>query len=326
MPQSTGSEPAAAGQARGPVRQQVHGLTPLSLRPIVPALDPLHRAPYDHRMPRSEPGRLPGPRPRKALGQHFLRDSGVLADIVAAVSGPPGGVVVEIGAGTGQLTEALLAAGHRVIALEIEPRLVGHLRNRFRRHERLTIVEADARTIDLAPLLPADAPYVAVGNLPYFAANPIIRNVLEQTRPPLELVVMVQREVARDIAAPPGQWSLHTVSIRVYAEPEQLFDVPPEAFDPPPAVWSSVIRLRMRPEPLVPPHRIPAFFEFVSRVYRNPRKQIHNSLARGVWLPPGGARAALERAGIEPSRRPETLTVDEWQALQAAAAEVLALA
>lgn len=277
-------------------------------------------------MPRPSPARLPGPRPRKALGQHFLRDSGVLADIVAAVRVPQGGIVLEIGAGTGQLTEALLDAGHDVVALEIEPRLVGHLRNRLRRHPRLRIVEADARIVDLETVLPPGVPFTAVGNLPYFAANPIIRHVLESPRRAHEFVAMVQREVAREIAAPPGDWSLLTISVRVYAEPELLFDVAPEAFDPPPAVWSSVVRLALLAEPRVPAAELAPFFEFVSRVFRNPRKQVHNSLARGVWLPPGGARQALEAAGIEPSRRPETLDLDEWRSLQRACSEVLARA
>ncbi len=277
-------------------------------------------------MPRTSPARLPGPRPKKALGQHFLRDSGVLADIVGALRVPAGGIVLEIGAGTGQLTEALLEAGHEVVALEIESRLVGHLRNRFRRHPRLRIVEADARVVDLADVLPPSSPFAAVGNLPYFAANPIIRHLLESPRRPTELVVMVQREVAREIAAPPGDWSLLSISVRVYAEPELLFDVPPEAFDPPPAVWSSVVRLSLLPGPRIPSAEIAPFFDFVSRVFRNPRKQVHNSLARGVWLPPGGAREALERAGIDPTRRPETLNLDEWRSLQRTCSEVQALA
>jgi 16S rRNA (adenine1518-N6/adenine1519-N6)-dimethyltransferase len=277
-------------------------------------------------MARSTPERLPGPRPRKALGQHFLRDSGVLADIVDALEVPEGGLVVEIGAGTGQLTAALLDAGHDVLALEIESRLVGHLRNRFRRHERLRILEADARVVDYGDIVPPGRPFVVVGNLPYFAANPIVRNALEQARRPAELVVMVQREVAREMAAPAGEWSLLSISVRVYAEPRLLFDVPPEAFDPPPAVWSSVIRLVTRAEPVLPETELPAFFEFVSKVFRNPRKQVHNGLARGVWLPPGGAREALVRAGIDPTRRPETLNLDEWRALQRACSEVLALA
>ncbi len=258
------------------------------------------------------PPRLPGPRPRKALGQHFLRDSGILADIAAAVRVPEGGLVVEVGAGTGQLTEALLEQGHEVIALEVEERLVEHLRRRFRGDPRLHVVPADARTMDLREIVPAGRPFSVAGNLPYFAANPIIRHLLEGEPRPSELVVMVQREVAREIAAPAGDSSLLSISVQVYAEVELLFDVPPEAFDPPPAVVSSVVRLTLRPEPAVPPERLGRFFELVAKTFRNPRKQIHNALARGIWLPPDGAGDALRAAGIDPMRRPETLTIAEW--------------
>ncbi len=270
------------------------------------------------------PARQSGPRPRKALGQHFLRDTGVLQDIANNVRCPHGGVVLEIGAGTGQLTEFLLDAGHDVIALEIEERLVRHLERRFEGRPNLRIVPGDARLIDVASVVPRGVPYVAVGNLPYFAANPIIRHFLEAAPRPLELVVMVQREVARELAARAGDWSLLTISVQVYSEPSLLFDVPPEAFDPPPAVVSSVVRLTIRPEPLVPDARNAEFFEFVSKTFRNPRKQIHNGLSRGVWLPPEGAREALLRAGIEPSRRPETLDVQDWLRLMDTCAEVRA--
>ncbi len=268
--------------------------------------------------------RAPGPRPRKALGQHFLRDTGVLLDIANAVRCPTGGSILEIGAGTGQLTEYLLRSGHPVVALEIEDRLVGHLQRRFREAPALRIVPGDARLADLEEVMPGRKPYAAVGNLPYFAANPIIRHVLESNRKPTEFVAMVQREVGRELAAPPGDWSLLTISVQMYAVPELLFDVPPEAFDPPPAVVSSVVRMTLRPEPLVPAERIEAFFEFVSKVFRNPRKQIHNGLSRGVWLPPEGAREALSLAGIDPARRPETLDIADWVRLMDACDEVRA--
>ena len=264
-----------------------------------------------------KPHRLPGPRPRKALGQHFLRDTGVLADIVAAVRPPTDGVVVEIGAGTGQLTEALLGAGHNVVALEIEDRLLSHLRQRFRTDARLRLVQADAREVSYAEFLAPGVPFVVVGNLPYFAANPIIRHLLESQRQPTEAVLMVQREVAREIAAKPGESSLLTISIQVYAEAERLFDVPPVAFDPPPAVYSSVVRLSVRPEPAVPSDDIPAFFTLVSKAFRNPRKQIHNALARETGLTADEADESLRAADIDPKRRAETLSIDEWRALLA---------
>jgi 16S rRNA (adenine1518-N6/adenine1519-N6)-dimethyltransferase len=250
----------------------------------------------------------------------------VLQDIAAAIECPPGGLVLEVGAGTGQLTEVLLERGFPVLALEIEPRLVEHLGRRFRDAPNLRVIEADARTLDTALVIPPGMPFSLVGNLPYFAANPIIRHFLEGYPRPRSMVVMIQREVAREITAPAGDWSLLTISVQVYAEARSLFDVPPEAFDPPPAVYSSVIRIELRPEPLVPEARIAEFFDFVSKTVRNPRKQIHNSLARGVWLPPGGARAALEKAGIDATRRPETLDIADWLRLLDACAEVRASA
>ena len=259
--------------------------------------------------------RLPGPRPRKALGQHFLRDSGVLADIVGAVRVPTGGIVVEIGAGTGQLTEALLEAGHTVVAIEVEPRMIAHLSSRLGRNPRLQVVEADARLADFSELVPPGVPFVVAGNLPYFAANPIVRHLLEGYPKPKEMVVMVQREVGREMAARPGHASLFTISVQVYAEAELLFDVHPTAFDPPPAVFSSVVRLVLRDPPLVPTERIEAFFTLVSKTFRNPRKQIHNALARETGLTVEEADAVLRMGSIEPMRRAETLTIAEWLAL-----------
>ena len=263
--------------------------------------------------------RRPGPRPRKALGQHFLRDSGVLADIVAAVEVPRHGVIVEIGAGTGQLTVPLLATGHDVIAVEIEPRLVRHLRETFSAYSNLSVTMADARLMDYARVVPDGRPFVAVGNLPYFAASPIIRRLLEGAPQPESAVVMVQREVARELAAPVGKSSLLALGVQVYAEPQVLFDVPPEAFDPPPAVYSSVVLLRTRPTPVVPRAEIPAFFDFVSRAFRNPRKQLHNALTRETGLSAVEAEHSLRIAGIDGARRAETLSIDEWRALIAAA-------
>lgn len=255
------------------------------------------------------------PSARKALGQHFLRDSGVLRDIGDAVRVPTGALVLEIGPGTGALTAELLDRGFEVLALEIEERMIAHLSRRFPAEPRLHLAQGDARDLDTRTLIPAGRPFVVAGNLPYFAANPIVRRLLESDPQPTEMVVMVQREVAREMCGLAGGLSLLGVSVEVYAEAELLFDVRPEAFDPPPSVTSSVIRLTIRAEPLVPRVRLAAFFELVSRTFRNPRKQIHNGLARAVWLPPEGADAALVMAAIDPMRRAETLSVLEWLAL-----------
>lgn len=255
------------------------------------------------------------PAARKALGQHFLRDGGVLADIAEAVRVPAGGVVLEIGPGTGQLTEALLARGHHVVALEIEQRMLAHLQRRFPAEERLQLVHGDARDTVLGAVVAPATAYAAAGNLPYYAAKPIIQRLLATRPAPADIVVMVQREVGRELVAPPGAQSLLAISVAVQAEAELLFDVPPEAFDPPPKVVSAVVRLTPRPAPLVPPARQEAFFRLVGRTFRNPRKQIHNALGQAVALDRAALDAALARAGVDPQRRPETLTVAEWLAL-----------
>ena len=246
--------------------------------------------------------------------------------MVASLHVPEGGYVFEIGAGTGQLTGALLDAGHEVLALEVEERMIDHLERRFDGIAGLRIIGGDARDIDLERILPPGRPFAVAGNLPYFAANPIIRHLLESPRQATEIVVMIQREVAKEIAAKMGDSSLLTISVQVYAQTERLFDVPPEAFDPPPAVQSTVIRLTPRAVPQVPAERTRDFFELVSKTFRNPRKQIHNSLAQATWLPPGGAIEALRLVGVEPSRRAETLSIAEWLALLDAVGEVRASA
>jgi 16S rRNA (adenine1518-N6/adenine1519-N6)-dimethyltransferase len=246
----------------------------------------------------------------------------VLADIVGAVRVPAGGIVMEIGAGTGQLTAALLDAGHSVVAVELEPRMIAHLSARLGRNPALQVVEADARLADLSEFIPANEAFVVAGNLPYFAASPIIRHLLEGYPKPKEMVVMVQREVAREMTAKPGHASLFTISVQVYAESELLFDVHPTAFDPPPAVFSSVVRLVLREPPLVPLERIDAFFTLVSKTFRNPRKQIHNALARETGLTAELADAVLRLASIDPTRRAETLSIPEWLGLLDASEEV----
>ena len=254
--------------------------------------------------------RRTSPSARKSLGQHFLRDQDVLRRIAEAL--PDDGLpIVEIGPGTGELTQVLLATGHNVIAIEIDARMLRHLTVRFAGDERLRLAQGDAREIDFAELT-AGRPYNVAGNLPYFAANPIMRGLLESPHQPRTAVLMLQKEVAQEVAAAPGKLSLLAISVSVYAEPEYLFDVRPEAFDPPPNVVSGVVRLEVRPKPLVPQDRIDEFFDVAAKTFRHARKQIHNALSRALSLPPDVANDVLEAAGIDGTRRPETLSVEEW--------------
>ena len=270
------------------------------------------RALYHHGVPRT---RLAGPRPRKALGQHFLRDSGVLLDIVSALPSPAGAVVVEIGAGTGQLTEALLTAGHTVVAVELEPRLVAHLSRRFAGQPRLRIVEADARTLDPDDVVPPRAPFLAVGNLPTSRRTRSSATSLRlrgSPGQPSSWFSEKSRERSPRSRARRRSWASQSPSTR----PRNCSSTSRRRrSNPPPAVHSSVVRLEVRDRPLVPEERIAAFFTLVAKTFRNPRKQIHNALARETGLTTDQADAALLDAGVDPMRRAETLSVQDWLAL-----------
>jgi len=270
--------------------------------------------------------------PTKSLGQHFLTDTSVLNRIVAAAFLSPGDTVIEVGPGLGALTQRLIEAAGHVIAVELDAKLADRLRatpsSSTGRGQRegfspFTVVHADAllaSPTDLleAASLPSETPYVVVGNLPYNAGTAIVRRFLEATHQPQRLIVMLQREVAESMTAPVGETGLLGVSVQVYAEARRLFNVPARAFYPPPKVTSTVLRLDVRPEPLVPRPEIDAFFRVVRAGFSAPRKQLRNTLANGLAISSEEATGAIEAAGLDGSVRPALLSVDDWLRLSRA--------
>lgn len=257
-------------------------------------------------------------RRRPALGQHFLRDAAVRDAVLAAV--PDDGLpIVEVGPGRGALTAGLAAGGRPVVAVEFDEALALRLRPRLPARDDLRVLHGDILEVGLREALAAIArkpPAGLVGNLPYAITAPLLRRLLsEEPDPPPWLVVMVQREVARQVVAPAGRRSLLSVSVQFYAQPEHLFDVAPDAFDPPPAVHSTVLRLQRRAAAPVDVPSEARFFEVVRAGFAFPRKQLHNALARAIWLQPGAAPAWLRACDIDPARRAATLTLDEWARL-----------
>ena len=252
------------------------------------------------------------------MGQHFLHDEAVLRKIANVVQ-PSKNTILEIGPGTGNLTEALLDKGFDVFALEIDARLVKKLVAKFAKKEagfkRLHLIEGDARSYDLTGIL-KDKQYSVVANLPYYAANPIVRRFLESNPKPENMVVMLQREVAREMIGEGDKFSILGISVQIYAKVSFLFDVSPESFLPPPSVVSSVLHLELRSNPLVPFTLIPDFFNLIRGVFKNPRKQLHNALLAAPWAGDSfdlkKARTILDKAKVDSSRRPETLTIEEW--------------
>ena len=250
------------------------------------------------------------------LGQHFLEDSSVVDSILAAAELRSTDTVVEIGPGRGALTGELVNRSGRVLLIEYDTDLADRLELKYQDNPGVRVLNADARDFgsDLDPWL-TEGPYKVVGNLPYYAANPIVRNFLESTRKPSLMVVMVQREVARDMTAQPGDMSLLSVAIQVYAKAEHIVDVPPECFNPPPKVHSSVIKLSPTPEPTVQFESAEDFFNLVRKGFKSPRKQLHNSLSDGLFIALQDARMLVELTGFETSRRPATLSIADWQVL-----------
>ncbi len=260
-------------------------------------------------------------RPRKSLGQNFIISQVLLRAIIAAAEMGEGDTILEIGAGLGSLTRALAERAQRVIALEIDERLIPLLRGSLADHPNVQIVLGDILKIDLEALLPAG--YKAVGNLPYYATSAILRRLLEGKPQPQLLIVTVQREVAERLVAGPGAMSLLAVSVQFYGRPQMVTRAPPGAFYPSPKVSSALVRIEPHPRPPLPEEDIAPFFSLVRAGFSQRRKYLKNSLPQGLRLPTDEVVAALNRSGIDEKGRPQDLSVEEWLHLYGEMAQVL---
>jgi 16S rRNA (adenine1518-N6/adenine1519-N6)-dimethyltransferase len=256
-----------------------------------------------------------GLRPKKSWGQNFLRDEGVLQRIADALEIRPGESVIELGAGLGHLTRFLVRSRARVTAVERDPDLVqllGELR-----FENLQVLSADAARLDFA-MVAGTSPVAVVGNIPYHLTSPILFRVLDQHATLSRVVLTVQEEVATRITADPGgrDYGLLSVLLSLHFRMEKLFVLGPELFDPPPKVNSAVVRLT----PLLAPRAVvasePGFRRIVKAAFARRRKTILNSLKSDPSLGSSDRlRAALLAQQIDPRRRAETLSVEEFAAL-----------
>lgn len=252
-----------------------------------------------------------GVQPSKGRGQNFLKEQWVVDRMAAELEVGSGELVIEVGPGLGALTSALLDTGATVRAVEIDENLAAYL-ERALDSGRFSVVRADARAVSIDEIVPAGRKYAFAANLPYSSAPVILRHFLESERPPERSICMVQREVALRIAADPPEMSILGVAIQVYAKARLLFDVPPDAFVPRPRVVSSVVLLEQRTEPLISVGERAAFFRLVNAGFAQKRKTVLNSLTAALPCDRDALRQALERAGIDPMRRAETIAVPEW--------------
>jgi 16S rRNA (adenine1518-N6/adenine1519-N6)-dimethyltransferase len=242
---------------------------------------------------------------KKSFGQHFLRDQSVLDKIVAAAQISSTDVVVEIGPGRGVLTERLADLGSKLILVEADRDLIADLETRF---PRATIVLADAAQVDYAALVGSKQSWILVGNLPYNAGNAIVRQALTSANPPKRQVVMLQREVGEKMLAKPGDMSILSVAVQVYADVKRVGTVKPGAFVPPPKVDSIILALTPHLKSDVPEEVI----ALAKHAFAHKRKQLHRTLAEaGVGASPAW-QMSLQALGLSTQARPEELSVANW--------------
>jgi 16S rRNA (adenine1518-N6/adenine1519-N6)-dimethyltransferase len=250
-------------------------------------------------------------RPSKGLGQNYLVDEASLQKITAAAGLGPSDTVLEIGPGLGSLTRHLARAAGRVIAVELDRKLIPVLENVLAGFKNVELIQGDILELDLHTAIRVDG-YRVVANLPYYITSAVIRRLLEHGPRPACLVLTVQREVAERICAGPGEMSLLALSVQLYGRPGIAGHIPAGAFYPPPKVDSAILKIDMHPEALLPAGRIERFFQYAKAGFSQKRKTLRNSLAGGLRIPAEKASRLLTEAGIDPQRRAETLSLQEW--------------
>jgi 16S rRNA (adenine1518-N6/adenine1519-N6)-dimethyltransferase len=249
--------------------------------------------------------------PKKSLGQHWLRDRDVLAHIADCADVGENDTVLEIGPGLGTLTSELLRRSEKVVAVEFDEELARKLPGQFP-GKNLEVIQSDILAFDLSGL---PAGYKVVANVPYYITSKIVQLLMTADNKPSVAVLLVQKEVAERLAARPGDMSILAVSAQLFAD-VTLGDVVPAAlFTPPPKVDSQVVILHTREQPFLTDAAEKGFFRVVKAGFSAKRKKIRSSLAGGMGASKEQVAEWLERAGVNPDARAESLSLDEWQNL-----------
>ena len=255
-----------------------------------------------------------GLRARKSLGQNFLQDPLALEDIISAAEIQPTDTVLEIGPGLGSLTRYLAVAAREVVAVELDPNLLPPLKAVLAPYPNIRLIHGDILKLSPKDLI-TEKDYIVAANIPYYITSAVIRHLLEGEAKPRRIVLTVQKEVAGRICAKPGDMSLLALSVQVYGEPRITARIPADAFFPAPKVDSAVLCVDIYPSPLIEPELLHTFFKLIKAGFSQKRKTLRNSLSSGLHISPTNAADLLMRAGIDPQRRAETLSIDEWRTL-----------
>lgn len=255
-----------------------------------------------------------GLRPSKGLGQNFLSDPAALRRVMDAAEISPGDTVLEVGPGLGSLTRLLASEAARVVAVELDSGMVSALEDILQPFGNIELVHADILEVDLSAFFPQGR-YLVVANIPYYITSALLRHLLEAPNPPARLVLTVQKEVAERICAQTGDLSLLALSVQVYGQPKIAAKIPAGAFYPAPKVDSAVVRIDLYPEPLIPQSRLDDFFQLIKAGFSQKRKTLRNAVSGGMRWPKEKTETLFSQAGIDPQRRAQTLSLEEWATL-----------
>ena len=255
-----------------------------------------------------------GLRADKGLGQNFLQDPDILRLIVDAAEIQPSDTVLEIGPGLGSLTRYLAQSAQKVICVELDHEIIPVLQTVLSEYNNVRVIEGDILRVSLASILSSEE-YLVVANVPYYITSAIFRHLLAATPRPRRMVLTIQKEVAERICAAPGDMSLLALSVQVFGNPRITDIIPAEAFYPVPKVDSAVIRVDIEPAPRIPTAALETFFRLAKAGFSQKRKTLRNSLSAGLRVTPAMAGDLLEKSGIDPMRRAEMLSLNEWSAL-----------
>ncbi len=259
-------------------------------------------------------------RPDKKLGQNFLADTGWLRKVVDTAGLQPGDSVLEVGPGLGSLTRQLAAQAGQVLAVELDGRLIPALEEVLAPFGNIELIHADILALDplkLVQRFDQKTAYLVVANIPYYITSALIRHLLEAPLRPSRMVLTVQKEVAERIVAVPNDMNLLALSVQVYGAPQIAAIVPASAFIPSPKVESAIVRIDIDPKLRFSPAILGRFFRLAKAGFSQKRKTLRNSLSGGLGCSPEQAASLLASAGIDPNRRAETLSLEEWGNLAA---------
>ena len=250
----------------------------------------------------------------KGLGQNFLQDPLALEKIISAAEIQPMDSVLEIGPGLGSLTRYLAISAKEVVAVELDKNLLPPLKAILSPYQNIRLIHGDI--LKLSPKdLNLENDYIVVANIPYYITSAVIRHLLESELKPRRIVLTVQKEVAQRICAEPGDMGLLALSVQIYGKPRVAANIPANAFFPAPKVDSAVLIVDIYSSPRIREELLNTFFKLIKAGFSQKRKTLRNSLSSGLHISPTDAADLLTRVNIDPQRRAETLSIEEWEKL-----------